>query len=260
MLTLLARRADRFDRHRLATPNDEDLAAFTDKAQTRKLAQALGVPIAKASRSARRAIARALGLRLVDKPRSPYVEGNVPAKTSAVIVDTLAQLAETHASFGDRALLAESYFVGDGVGVSILANGGAFICRGSTAGSPKPATLDAASYVSASLGDPQPQSPVATMCDATKLTGVATFEFRHDTASGANILIGVNASFWESLPLPVSGGTVFPMAMSQMLGNDGTRGPERTLETDLRKYDQSGEWERLSDASMAPRSAPSFTR
>lgn len=251
VLTLLARHADRFDSHRLAIPNDEALAAFTDKAETRTLAQALGVPIAKGielgAASDPASIERALGLPLVLKPRSPYVEGNVQAKTSAVIVHTAVQLAQALAGFGDRALLAESFFVGDGVGVSVLANRGKIILSWQHRRLAEVSDTGRSSLRTGEAVDLLLLRRVAAMCKATKLTGVAMFEFRHDPASGAHILIEVNARFWGSLPLAVAGGADFPMALWRMLcGNAPAR--SQAIDYDVRKYDLAGEWDRLSDS------------
>jgi biotin carboxylase len=46
-LTLLALHAERLGRGRLAIPNPQAFRAFSDKAETRKLAQRLGVPVAQ---------------------------------------------------------------------------------------------------------------------------------------------------------------------------------------------------------------------
>src|SRR5215212_4075268 len=78
-LFMLRHHADALGRERMGIANAEALAVFTDKANTRALAQACGVPVANGMLLAGEeaaAVAERLGLPLLLKPRSSYALGD----------------------------------------------------------------------------------------------------------------------------------------------------------------------------------------
>lgn len=250
-LTLLALHAERLGRRHLAIANDEALAVFTDKAKTRKLADELDIPMASGIEvgpdTDPAELERTLGLPLILKPRSPYEAGNRQAKASASIVRRSEDIAGAIAAYGGRGLLAERFFDGDGVGVSVLAQ------RGEIRLSWQHRRLAAVSDTGRSsrrIGepvDPALYDRVETLCRATELTGVAMFEFRQNRATGSHILIEVNARFWGSLPLALAGGADFPLALWKMQCSDGDHGRQQPLKEGVSKSDLSGEYDRLTN-------------
>ncbi len=250
-LTLLALHAERLGRRNLAIANDEALAVFTDKAKTRMLADALDIPMASGIEvrpdTDPADLERALGLPLILKPRSPYEPGNRQAKTSASIVRRSENIAGAIAAYGGRGLLAERFFDGDGVGVSVLAHRGAIRLSWQHR---RLAAVSDTGHSSRRIGepvDPVLYDRVKTLCRATELTGVAMFEFRQSPATGLHILIEVNARFWGSLPLALEGGADFPLALWRMQFPDEDYGPRESLRDGVSKCDLSGEYDRLTN-------------
>lgn len=256
-LAILDRHAESIARPRLALPNPAALVAFTDKAKTRALAASLGVPIAAGGligpADTAAALAERHGFPFVLKPRASYRLGDRQTKRSARIVHDFAALEQALAA-GRDGLLAEAFFRGEGVGVSVLARDGAILLAW------QHRRLRAASETGASTvrvgerPDARLLADVEALALATKLDGVAMFEFRVDRASGTHILLEVNARFWGSLPLALAGGADFPAALWAMLAGEGSE-PRPCAEEAITRRSMTGEYDRLSCAIESPRSA-----
>lgn len=234
---------------RLAVPNRAAMAAFFDKGETRRIADEEGVPVARGrvlgDGEDAAALAAELGLPLALKPRSSYALGQAGAKSSVRIVRSLAELAAALAQVQRPAeWLAESFFDGVGVGVSVLADEGevleAFQHRRLHEASETGGSSD---RISAPL-DPRLLAAVEKLARRTALSGVAMFEFRCDRTSGAFILLEVNARFWGSLPLAVAAGADFPADLARLLVG-GARPAARAYREGLRQRDLGGEYYRV---------------
>jgi len=229
---------------RVAVPNDEAMLAFFDKCETRALATACGVPIAHGGPISEQLVAE-IGLPLAVKPRRSMQLSGIGQRGAVSIVRDDAALAKALASAqppGEYFL--EAFFVGDGVGLSVLADRGdilqAFQHRRLQEASE---TGGSSSRVSEAI-HPALMSAVAAMCQKSRLTGVAMFEFRHDRVSDGFILLEVNARFWGSLPLAVASGVEFPVLLCALLS--GTPSPERCgYQIGVQRRDYSGEYYRI---------------
>ena len=243
---------------RLALPNEEAMAVYFDKAATRALAASLGVPVApgkqlEASDSADGLIG-ALGLPLALKPRASYTLGQAGAKASVRIVRSRAALAQALAEIrAPEQWLVEAFFKGDGVGLSVLAERGeirmAFQHRRLHEASE---TGGSSSRVGEPL-DPRLREAVAAMARATRLHGVAMFEFRR--AGEDFILLEVNCRFWGSLPLAIASGADFPAAAAALhLG--GAVAETADYRPGLVLRDLGGEYYRVLRLASAAASLP----
>jgi protein-tyrosine-phosphatase/predicted ATP-grasp superfamily ATP-dependent carboligase len=238
---------------RLALPNRAAMAAFFDKAETRRLAQEEGVPVAPGrllgAGEEAGALAEQLGLPLALKPRSSYTLGQAGAKSSVRIVRTLRALAAALAQIErPEEWLAEGFFHGVGIGVSVLADEGvvleAFQHRRLREASETGGSSDRISEPV----EPRLLAAVEALARRTALSGVAMFEFRRAPGSGAYILLEVNARFWGSLPLAVAAGCDFPANLARLLLG-GARPAAAPYRTGLRRRDFGGEYYRVLKAA-----------
>jgi len=199
----------------LAYVNAAALAVFFDKGKTRTLAESLDIPVAPGAvlsdRDTGDSLAKDYGLPVYIKARHSYRldslkrRGQVSRIQSPGGADTL--LASMHMR---RDFLVEAEVQGNGFGVSVLAvDGDVRLCfghmrlrEGRSGGS--------AYRMSAPIPD-HVMRWVTAMAEATKLTGLAMFEWRL-CPSGAATLLEVNARPWGSLPLALAAGVDFPAA------------------------------------------------
>lgn len=251
----LDRHAQALGPARLALPNRDAMAAFFDKAQTRRLASEEGVPVAGGrllgTGDTADALAAEFGLPLALKPRSSYTLGQAGAKSSVRIVRTVEAL-EAALSRIDRPdeWLVESYFSGVGVGVSVLADRGALLQAFQHRRLHEASETGGSSDRISEPLDPRLLAATEALTRRTGLSGVAMFEFRREPATGEFILLEVNARFWGSLPLAVAAGADFPADLARLLLG-GTRPAAAAYRTGLRQRDFGGEYYRLLKAAEA---------
>jgi len=253
-LVLLAEHAVRLGRECLAIPNREALAAFADKAATRRLAAELGVPTATGMMvgpdTSAAELERLFGLPMVLKPCSSYRPGHAKAKTAASILATSDEVARELARGRGQGLVAERFFPGEGVGVSVLAREGRVRLAWQHR---RLAAVGPTGRSSARKGepvDPVLLRDVEALVEAVRLSGVAMFEFRQNPRSGAHILIEVNCRFWGSLPLALAGGADFPLELWRQLTATELSAPQPRIVL-ARKKSLQGECERLGAESAA---------
>lgn len=248
-LVRLARHADRLGRGRLALPNAEALAVFTDKEQTRALAERVGVPTAeggplRAEEPAQNLAAR-LGLPLVLKPRASYRLGDQRAKSYAHIIRTTEQLEQILTSAPRSNWLAEVFFEGEGVGVSVLAQRGRLQLAAQHRRLRTLSETGGSSVRAAERTDSALLRDVEALARATSLSGVAMFEFRRNSRRGRHVLIEVNPRFWGSLPLAVAAGADFPAALWDMtIGRPADCAA--TIRAGMVRRNMTGEFDRLA--------------
>jgi len=206
-------------RTRLAIPDPYSLDIFFDKNNTRELAQKLGIPVAKgriirSTDSAGSLLAEA-GLPLAIKPTCSYTLDRLYTRNRVMIAASEAEVADALAQTVESPHFLESFFPGTGVGVSVLAHRGrvlqAFQHR-------RVHEYQGASFyrVSEELSE-HLLDAVNQIIKATGYSGVAMFEFRVNSESGAWVLLEVNARPWGSLPLPVALGADFPYRWYRLL-------------------------------------------
>ena len=249
-LALLDRHGAEFGTGQLALPGAEALDLFSDKAICRDVATKLGIAVAKGilldRGSSPEAIIAQLGLPMICKPRRSFYLGDREDKQWARIITEPEQLAEIIGNSPPNIMIAESFFHGDGIGVSVLANKGKIELAWQHR---RLQAVSATGKSSIRKGEPVDRllyQDVARLADAVSLDGVAMFEFRHNSAAGSHILIEVNPRFWGSLPLAVAAGADFPAALwRQSCGRQPVPGD---IDYDMVKIDLSGEWGRVGSA------------
>ena len=240
---------------RIGVANAEALEIFCDKANTRALAEAHGVAVAKGmlldGGESRAAVAEALGLPLVLKPRASYALGDVETKRSARVVHTLDELDAQLRSGAWRGCVAESFFPGVGVGVSVLARQGRLLLAYQHRRLYESSETGASTRRVSEPVNPGLLDDVRPLAAAARLDGVAMFEFRLDRRTGRHVLLEVNPRFWGSLPLAVAAGADFPALWWDLLVHG--REARGTYSAGIVKADLTGEFDRVADRFGAAR-------
>jgi protein-tyrosine-phosphatase/predicted ATP-grasp superfamily ATP-dependent carboligase len=202
----------------VAVANDEALGIFFDKWKTRQLASSLGVPVARGEvvdGIDGAGLAKALGLPLALKPRSSCVLGQGGPRSTVRIVHGAAEADSVLARVDRQAWFAEAFFRGEGVGVSVLAEGGEVLAAFQHRRLHEASESGGSSSRVSEAVDPRLRADVEALARATKLSGVAMFEFRR--GAGGYVLLEVNARFWGSLPLAVAAGADFPTWLHDLM-------------------------------------------
>ncbi|HEX8379696.1 MAG TPA: ATP-grasp domain-containing protein [Allosphingosinicella sp.] len=213
-LFMLRHHAEALGRERIGIANESALEIFSDKANTRALAEAHGVKVARGrllgGGEAARALAEELGLPLVLKPRASYALGDIATKRSARVVRDLGELDRQLRSGLWNGCVAESFFPGVGVGLSVLAREGRILFAYQHRRLHESSETGASTKRVSEPADPALLAAAEPLAAAARLDGVAMFEFRLDRRSGRHVLLEVNPRFWGSLPLAVAAGADFP--------------------------------------------------
>ena len=221
----------------LAIPNPVEMEDLFDKELTHELCKTLGVATVKARRlrqsDNQNSLIGEFGLPLVIKPRRSYWLDQLDTWGRVYIVETAPELQDVLMSIKDHdRYLVESYFEGQGCGISILAEDGDILqafqhrrLREGRGGS--------SSYrISESL-----RAGMLKDCEKISIqmkhTGVCMFEFRINDAHKKWVLLEINARFWGSMALPLSLGLDFPNLLYDLLVN-GQRRPQKAYKAGIR--------------------------
>jgi len=206
---------------RLAIPDQRAIEVLFDKHATRELARSVGVPVAdggptQPGETAEAVLAR-LGSPVVVKPRHSYVLDMLDQRGKVQVLRDPAQLAALLPKLDPERALAEAFFPGQGLGVSLLAHDGRVL---QAFEHHRVREEDGGSYyrISAPL-TPALLQACEAMVGALRYTGLAMFEFKRNPDTGAWILLEVNARPWGSMPLPVALGVDFPWFWYRLLVN-----------------------------------------
>jgi predicted ATP-grasp superfamily ATP-dependent carboligase len=218
-LLLLHAHRDDIEGARLALPNVEAMSVFFDKSETRRLAARLGIPIAKGRElwgmESAEELEAELGLPLMLKPSTTYSLGQSSAKSSVAKIRSRAELEEALAD-AERYGLAEAFFPGVGVGLSILADHGTVLQAFQHRRLQEASMSGGSSSRISEPVEPSLLAAVETLTRATALHGPAMFEFRRDRRTGQWVLLEVNPRLWGSLPLALAAGADFPAALCEL--------------------------------------------
>lgn len=231
LLPLARHRATLGPLARLAIPDDRSIDALFDKHATRLLAQSLGIPVPPGRLpqpdDTAEALVAAFGLPLMAKPRRSFTLDGLAKRRMVAPLGSLDAVAATLPSLDPALDLVEGFVPGRGLGVSVLAHEGRILqvfqhqrVREDSSGS---------YYRVSAPVEPRYLHAVEAMTTALRYTGVAMFEFRADAASGAWVLLEVNARPWGSMPLAVHAGVDFPWLWYQLLtqADEGARAAYR---------------------------------
>jgi protein-tyrosine-phosphatase/predicted ATP-grasp superfamily ATP-dependent carboligase len=216
--------ARKFSHLRIALPGRDAFEAFFDKGNTRALAQSCGVPVASgkvlSAADTAESLVSAYGLPLYVKPRNSYLLHSIDRRREVVPCHDVGRLRAVLAAIEAREeYIVEGHQPGTGVGVSVLARDGEVSqifqhrrVRERTGGG-------GSTYRVSERPDPALRRMVCAMAAASRLSGVAMFEFKVDDGAASAALLEVNARFWGSLPLAMACGVDFPwLWMRQALG------------------------------------------
>jgi len=249
-LFMLRHHAEALGRERLGIAGEPALDIFSDKANTRVLAEAHGVPVAKGmlieGGESAAAVAATLGLPLLLKPRTSYALGDVKTKRSARVVRDLGGLAAELGSGAWDGCVAESFFPGVGVGVSVLARGGRIVLAYQHRRLHESSETGASTSRVSEPVDPALLAAVRPLAAAAALDGVAMFEFRLDRRTRRHVLLEVNPRFWGSLPLAVAAGADFPALWWDLLVHGREAGADYAA--GVAKADLTGEFDRIVES------------
>ncbi|MET1110925.1 MAG: ATP-grasp domain-containing protein [Allosphingosinicella sp.] len=246
-LFMLRHHAGALGRERIGIANEGALEIFSDKANTRALAERHGVAVALGRLIGRgepaQGLTEALGLPLVLKPRASYALGDVETKRSALVVREAAELDRQLRSGTWDGCVAERFFPGVGIGLSVLAREGRILLAYQHRRLHESSETGASTSRVSEPADPALLAVARTLAAAARLDGVAMFEFRLDRRSGRHVLLEVNPRFWGSLPLAVAAGADFPslwwdLAVRGREGHGEYRGG-------VLKADLTGEFDRV---------------
>ena len=224
---LQTHRDDLVHSDRIYLLDDDAFRVVTSKSRTSALAASLDIPCPRSIQVERdsdvRSLVDQMQLPVVIKPCSSVRDEQQLTKhfvrTADTLDDAVAYLNYLAEQGADA--LIQQRFVGEGVGVELLAKDGEVLVgiqhrrlhetngHGSTYRETTP-IHDALRRASEQL------------VEALNYTGVAMIEFRIDPESGDWVLLEINGRFWGSLPLAVAAGADFPSYLFEMLVNGKT--------------------------------------
>ncbi|MCE0493276.1 arsenate reductase/protein-tyrosine-phosphatase family protein [Vibrio salinus] len=207
----------------LAIANQEALDTLFDKWETKKVAIACNVPVAKGrlvdiSKANYSDLQSEFGNKFVIKPLQSFEQSNLSQRQKVIIVNKEDDFARRK-NFNEKesVFLIESFFSGKGEGVSVFSVEGEVCAAFAHKRVAEPNSGGGSSYRKTIEIDNDLFHATKSMCRFTKLTGVAMFEFRRNQETGEWILVEVNARFWGSLPLAIFSGVNFPKLYADYL-------------------------------------------
>lgn len=234
----LARHRRRFEAvgRRLAIPDDGAIDVLYDKHRTRELARKLGVHVAPgrllgADEDAAALVAE-FGLPLAIKPRASYRLDLLHARGRVSMARDVDQVAAALHRLAPGTALVEGYAQGRGCGVSVLADRGEVVLAFEHHRVHDDLTLGGSYYRRSAPLSQDLEAAARAIMGALDYTGVAMFEFRRNEATGAYVLLEVNARPWGSMPLALAAGADFPESWRRLL-LETTSTPVRAYRTGL---------------------------
>jgi len=201
---------------KLAIANPLGLDILFDKWKTKQAALACQIPAAhgrtvELSETSYSELQQEFGDRFVIKPLQSFEQSNLSQRQKVVIVHSEQDYEQyREQSIQRQPYLIEAFFSGKGEGVSVFSVEGKVHAAFSHIRVAEPKAGGGSSYRKSIKLDEALLEATKALCQHTKLTGVAMFEFRRDLTTRDWILVEVNARFWGSLPLAVFAGVDFP--------------------------------------------------
>ena len=221
ILPLFVHQAQLPSRTLLAIPDATALDVFFDKVNTRKLATDCHVAVPNGhvwqQGSTIQQLQRELGFPMVVKHRQSYSLPHLYLRTQVRMLGTPSEVTAwlDHHQPEPATVYFEQVVAGIGVGVSVLCHQGQVL---QAFEHHRANELAGSSYYRKSMPlDADRARAVERMVKAINYTGLAMFEFKLNTDTGAWVLLEVNARPWGSLPLPVAWGVDFPYRFYQVL-------------------------------------------
>ncbi|MBL4829979.1 MAG: ATP-grasp domain-containing protein [Aliivibrio sp.] len=209
---------------KLAISNSLSLDILFDKWKTKQAAIECNVAVAKGSihdllTVNYQKIANGFGEQFVIKPLQSFNEDSLSSRQNVKIINSEKEydIFTKSLSKNNSTFLIEEFFEGKGEGLSVFAVEGTIHAAFAHIRVAEPKQGGGSSYRKSIPLDPDLLIATEKLCQDTKLTGVAMFEYRRNEKSRRWILVEVNARFWGSLPLAVASGINFPKLYADYL-------------------------------------------
>jgi len=209
----------------LATPELDILEQASDKNNTFALAASIDIPIPKSITLSNLGelseVQQLLTYPVVIKPSRSVAgtEGDIRIKLNVQYAFFEQELAKKCSEILPyTTILLQEYFIGDGVGVEILADHGEIIYAFQHKRLHELPLTGGGSCLRESVAiNPQLLAYSKRIIKAINWHGVAMIEYKHCDKTNESRLIEINGRFWGSLPLAVSAGADFPYYLYQLL-------------------------------------------
>ena len=209
----------------LATPELDILEQTSNKNNTFALAANIDIPIPKSITLSNLGelakIQQRLTYPVVIKPNRSVAstEGDIRIKLNVQYAFSEQELAKKCSEILPYTpIVLQEYFIGDGVGVEILADHGEIIYVFQHKRLHElPLTGGGSCLRQSDSINPQLFTYSKRIIKAMNWHGVAMIEFKHCDKTGESRLIEINGRFWGSLPLAVCAGADFPYYLYQLL-------------------------------------------
>jgi len=209
----------------LAVAPNAALSRVTNKAETFKIADEVGVPTPKGvevtSCAQLETLSKTLAYPVVLKPTRSIadIQGDVRAAQKVQYAMNPEELIE----LGTKMLACEhvmlqTFFRGVGVGIELLAeHGNILIAFQHERMHELPLTGGGSCLRKSVVVDPQLLDYSKRLIQELDWHGVAMVEYKHNPTEGTACLMEINGRFWGSLPLASFSGVNFPYALYQLL-------------------------------------------
>lgn len=202
------------------------------KDETYRLASQLEIPLpAQLSASTIgevRTAAADFGYPLVLKPRTSSSVVNPLSRQAVRKIRRPEDLeSAAQAMLGQGEILVQQNFMGRGVGVEVLCKNGEILTAFQHERVHEPLLGGGSSYRKSVPLHPGMLDATHRLIRELRYTGVAMVEYKYNPATGAWVLIEINARFWGSLPLSIAAGLDFPRYLYEMLCRDRTDFPQQ---------------------------------
>ena len=243
--------------------DDPVFAVVFDKLKSHELAKSLRIPtpqsvVVSDPSQITRALAE-FAFPLVVKPRSSFTPHDVINRNRPCKVHDVEQLTAYLQTACSDAVLLQEYFVGKGVGVELLVDGGDVLVAFQHERIHEPLTGGGSSYRRSVPLKPELRNAAEKLMRALRYTGVAMVEFRMNFKTGKWVFLEINGRFWGSLPLAVAAGVDFPYYLYQLLVEKRRAFPQHYA-TNLYSRNLSMDAAWMLENFKADKSDPTLTR
>ncbi len=192
------------------------------KFRTNELARELGISLPREVRISEMpdldSITSRFDFPLVLKPRASFQAEDLSSKRTVRKAYDYEELrACLESMLADGEVLIQENFIGDGVGVEVLADKGEILVAFQHQRIHEPLMGGGSSYRRSMPLHPELLEATSRMMRAMDYTGVAMVEFKMNRQTGEWVLIEINGRFWGSLPLSVAAGADFPYYLYRLL-------------------------------------------
>jgi protein-tyrosine-phosphatase/predicted ATP-grasp superfamily ATP-dependent carboligase len=208
---------------KLAIPSEHAFLAAYVKSKTAELARSLGVAVPRQVAVSSEADFSAFDVEwefpLVIKPvSSKFIRAGRIAMSQVSYANCREDLLRKLRSLLDvTPVVVQEYFVGTGMGIEVLCEGGEILCAFQHERLHEPMYGGGSSYRKSVRLDPPLLTCAERLLSELKWTGVAMLEFRYNKRTREFVLLEINGRFWGSLPLALAAGMDFPYYSYQLL-------------------------------------------